>query len=506
MTTMPLLSIIIFLPLLGATALLFFSRRAESAIKGFALGVSLLDFLVSLGVLFSFQSGTAGFQLEERVPWIAGVISYHVGIDGISLWLVMLTTMLTPIAILASFGAITSRVKEYMILFLLLETAMLGTFLALDLFLFYVFWEAVLIPMALIIGVWGTGRRIYSAVKFFLFTMAGSVLMLVAIIALFFIAGGRSFDLTYVMGAPLSPEQQLILFLAFAIAFAIKVPMFPFHTWLPDAHVDAPTAGSVILAAILLKMGTYGFLRFCLPLFPAAAAQLSPLILTLAVIGIIYGAVVATVQPDMKKLVAYSSVSHLGFVMLGLFAFNMQGLQGSLIQMVNHGVSTGALFLIVGILYERAHTRLIAEFGGVARLMPVFAAFFLVMMFSSAGLPGTNGFIGEFLILLGAFRDEFSRWWAVAGATGVILAAVYLLWWYQRVMQGPVKVHVPMPDLQLREVLTLVPLVILVFWIGLYPNFFFSRSEASLQAIEQRLVSAMAERPQPLTLLAPWGR
>jgi NADH-quinone oxidoreductase subunit M len=428
-------------------------------------------------------------------------ISYYLGVDGISALLVVMTTFLSAIAILSSFGSITNRVKAYYATLLALETGMIGVFCALDLVLFYIFWEAVLIPMYLIIGVWGGPRRVYAAVKFILYTVAGSLLMLVAILYLYFSfhasTGEFTFDLLRLYDTPLNHSAQLWLFAAFALAFAIKVPMFPFHTWLPDAHVEAPTAGSVILAGVLLKMGTYGFVRFALPLFPDAARELAPLMILLAVIGIIYGALVAMVQPDMKKLVAYSSVSHLGFVMLGLFAMNTQGLQGGVIQMINHGLSTGALFLAVGIIYERRHTREISEFGGLAEILPWFAAFFLIICLSSLGLPGLNGFVGEFLILLGAFRVHPKA--GALAATGVILAAVYLLWMYQRVMFGPVtnEKNRGLRDLSPREFWTLVPVLLMILWLGVYPNTFLRKLDGSVGDLVARMGHTMAQVKEP---------
>ena len=434
-------------------------------------------------------------QFKVQKSWIPELgISYQLGIDGISLWLVLLTTFLTPICVLAAWRSIEKGTSGFMISLLMLETGMLGVFCALDLFLFFVFWESMLIPMYLLIGVWGGKRRIYATVKFVLYTMAGSALMLVGILYLYF-QNDNSFDLmTLYDKAGVLPHQRL-LFLAFFIAFAIKVPLFPFHTWLPDAHVEAPTVGSVILAGVLLKMGTYGILRFCIPLFPEGTVAFTPLISKLAVISIIYGALVAMVQPDLKKLVAYSSVSHLGFVVLGLFALNSQGVQGGIIQMVNHGLSTGALFLLVGMIYERRHTRMIADFGGLAKCMPIFATIFLIVTLSSIGLPGLNGFVGEFMILLGSFiSGAFSKVHAVLAATGVILAAVYMLWMFQRVMFG--KLDKPenqaLKDLNLREVIVLLPILLFIVWIGVYPKPFLSRIEKSVNHVLKQHTKAMA--------------
>src|SRR5688572_27630541 len=513
MTDLPILSLLIFLPLLGSVAALLMPRAAENLLRTWAVAVSLVVFLASIGLWYVFDPSEADFQLLERFDWVPGLgISYQVGIDGISLLLVLLTTFLMPLVFIYTAASVTARVKEFVVLMLLLETAMLGTFLALDLFLFYVFWELMLVPMYFLIGVWGGARRIYAAVKFFLYTMAGSVLMLLAIVALYFNSdagsglSGKTFDLLQIMREPVPANLQPWLFGAFALAFAIKVPMFPFHTWLPDAHVEAPTAGSVILAAVLLKMGTYGFLRFCLPLFPETAVAVAPLFALLAVIGIIYGALVATMQKDMKKLVAYSSVSHLGFVMLGLFAFTPEAMQGSLLQMVNHGISTGALFLLVGMIYERAHTRYIQQFGGVARVMPIFAAIFGIVMFSSLGLPGTNGFIGEFLILVGTFKQEALGFqpFAIVAALGVILGAVYMLWMYQRAIFGPVREpevdghRVHLTDLTSREILVLVPFVALIFWIGIYPKPFLDRTAASITQVSDQLQQQVQRGPTAL--------
>jgi NADH-quinone oxidoreductase subunit M len=488
----PILSFLIFLPLVGAAILFLIPSARVGAIKGTALGVSGITFLASIPLFTRFDAAATGMQFVEKAPWVESLgIEYFLGVDGISSLLILLTTFLSAIAILSSFTAITDRVKAYYATLLVLETGMIGVFAALDLVLFYVFWEAVLIPMYLLIGVWGGPRRIYAAVKFILYTVAGSLLMLVAILYLYFAhhaaTGEFTFDLLRLYDTPLGRTAQLWLFAAFALAFAIKVPMFPFHTWLPDAHVEAPTAGSVILAGVLLKMGTYGFVRFAMPLFPEATLAFAPAIVFLAVIGIIYGALVAMVQPDIKKLVAYSSVSHLGFVMLGLFALNTQGLQGGILQMINHGLSTGALFLAVGIIYERRHTREIGEFGGLAERLPWFAAAFLIVCLSSLGLPGLNGFVGEFLILLGAFRVDPVV--AAVSATGVILAAVYLLWMYQRVMFGPVtnEKNRGLRDLSLREFWTLAPVIALIVWIGVFPNPFLRRLDASVSVLMERV-------------------
>jgi NADH-quinone oxidoreductase subunit M len=484
-----LLSVVTFLPALGALALIFVPRRLAAIQRGGGLVITLVTFALSVPLWTRFEGDSADFQFEEVARWLPTLgVSYHIGVDGISLLLVLLTTVLTPLALASAWHAIEDRTKEFVITVLLLETGMLGVFVSLDLFLFFVFWEAMLIPMYLIIGVWGGGNRVYAAVKFILYTMVGSALMLVAILALYYQHGGATgiytFDVPTLARFVLPPGQgQNLMFLAFALAFAIKVPLFPFHTWLPDAHVEAPTAGSVILAGVLLKMGTYGFLRFCLPLFPDATYEFAPLVFALAVIGIVYGALVSTVQPDLKKLVAYSSVSHLGFVMLGLFTLNQQGLVGGVIQMVNHGISTGALFLLVGMIYERRHTRLIADFGGLWAVIPAFSAVFLVVSLSSLGLPGLNGFVGEFLVLVGAF--QVNPWLAAFATTGIIFAAVYLLWMYQRVIFGEVthEENRRLTDLSLREWAVLVPLLVLIVWIGVYPSAFTGKTEATISAL-----------------------
>ena len=484
-----LLSLVIFLPLLGVIAIALLRGLGASTIKWIALLISLLTFVISITLYTGFDNGIEEFQtnsqLYENVTWIAGIgASYHIGIDGISLWLVLLTTFLTPICILAAWNSVEKGLSGFMMSLLALETGMLGVFCALDLLLFFVFWEAMLIPMYFLIGIWGGERRIYATIKFVLYTMAGSALMLVGILALYF-QNGNSFDLVQLLAAEGSFTHANYLFLAFFIAFAIKVPLFPFHTWLPDAHVEAPTVGSVILAGVFLKMGTYGIVRFCLPLFPQAAADATSWVVPLAVIGIIYGALVAMVQPDLKKLVAYSSVSHLGFVVLGLFSQSGTGIQGSVLQMINHGLSTGALFLLVGMIYERRHSRMIVDFGGLAKKMPVFATIFLIVTLSSIGLPGLNGFVGEFKILLGSFvANAFSRWYVVFATSGVILAAVYMLWMYQRVMFGtPDSTNESLPDLNPRELAVLLPILLFIVWIGVYPNTFLEPMKSSVDAV-----------------------
>jgi len=497
---LPILSILIFFPMLGVVLITMLSRENQWVIKWTTLVVAVLEFIFSLPLWFRFDADTAAMQFVERLSWFPSYgISYHVGIDGISLLLVLLTTFLTPICVMACWKDIQDKVKEFMICLLFLETGMIGVFCALDLFLFYIFWEVMLIPMYLLIGVWGApARRIYAAVKFFLFTMFGSLLMLVAILVLYFyhhkVTGVYTFDLLKIYGLQIPFQMQFWMFLAFALAFAIKVPMFPFHTWLPDAHTEAPTVGSVMLAAVLLKMGTYGFIRFNMPLFPEAAWYFVPLFSVLAIIGIIYGALVCMMQIDLKRLIAFSSVSHLGFVMLGLFTYNMAGVQGGIIQMINHGLSTGALFLIVGIIYERRHTRLIAEFGGLSTPMPIYAAIFMVVALSSIGLPGLNGFVGEFLILLGAFK--INKIYAILGASGVIFAACYMLWMFQRVMFGVVtnEKNRNLPDLTTREIAYLVPLLIFIVWIGIYPNTFLNKTKASTENFIARMERAKAPK------------
>lgn len=481
-----ILSIVTFLPLLGALVVFF---APESLARKLAFAISTFTFVVSMHLWYHFDASNPGMQFVARYHWIDALgITYSLGIDGISLLLVLLTTFLTPLVILGAFSAVEKHVNAYMGLMLALETGMLGAFVALDVFLFYVFWEVMLVPMYILVGVWGGKRRIYAAVKFFLYTMVGSLLMLVAIMWLYFayhdtIGGGTySAYLLDLYKLQLPETLQMWLFLAFALAFAIKVPLFPLHTWLPDAHVEAPTGGSVILAGVLLKMGTYGFLRFALPLFPYAAVEAAPYIRVLAVIGIVYGALVAMVQDDVKKLVAYSSVSHLGFVMLGLFAFNAEGIAGSVYQMLNHGFSTGALFMLIGVIYERRHTRMIADFGGLTKIAPVFAFFFMVVTFSSVGLPGLNGFVGEFLILLGSWQADKTT--TVIAALGVILGAVYMLWMFRRVMFGPVTNHdnEHMTDMNGRELAVMTPFLIMIVLMGVYPKPFMEKMEPSINA------------------------
>jgi NADH-quinone oxidoreductase subunit M len=509
-----ILTVVLFTPLLGAILMLFIPRQAELAhkIAGNIFGV--LGFLVSIPLIRWWNPGAGRFSFEENVSWIPSIgARYHLGIDGISLLLVMLTTFLGMIAILSSWSAIHTRTKEYYILLLLLQVGMIGVFVSLDFFLFYVFWEVMLVPMYFLIGVWGSDRRLYAAIKFFLYTLAGSVVMLLGILALYFyapVAAGatRTFDVPTLLDAAqkFSDPLKVWLFWGFFFAFAIKVPMFPFHTWLPDAHTEAPTAGSVILAGVLLKMGTYGFIRFSLPLLPGEGPMRSTIIkivIVLSLIGIVYGALVCLMQKDMKKLIAYSSVSHLAFCTLGIFALNPNGLAGSVLQQINHGISTGALFLIVGVLYERRHTRLISEFGGLATPMPNFAAVYLIVSLSSLGMPILNGFIGEFTILQGAF--QVSKAWAAWGTLGVILGAAYLLWLYQRVMFGsvtnPANEH--LPDLNLREMVCLVPLIVLAFWIGIYPKPFFSIIEKPVQRIVEQVNPNFYQQERAKLLPAP---
>jgi NADH-quinone oxidoreductase subunit M len=486
----PILTSIVALPTVGALLLLLVrdDERRGALTRNVALVVSLLVFAETLLLWAQFDSGSADFQFVERYAWIPSFgISYAVGVDGVSLLLLVLTAFLTPLALLSSWESVQRKTRAFCMVVLFLESAMLGVFVSLDLFLFYVFWDAMLIPMYLLIGIWGYERRIYAAVKFILYTMAGSVLMLLAILGLAYLnsttTGDYTFDLLQLYELSIPASLQFWFFVAFALAFAIKVPLFPFHTWLPDAHVEAPTAGSVILAGVLLKMGTYGLVRFAFPLFPMAATFFAPYLATLAVIGIIYGALVAMVQPDLKKLVAYSSVSHLGFVVLGIAAMNTHGLQGAVYQMLNHGVSTGGLFLIVGMLSDRRHTRLISEFGGLKKVVPRLVAVFLLITLSSIGLPGLNGFVGEFLILLGAFA--WSPRFAALAATGVVLSATYMLWMFQRVNYGTVTndENRTLPDLTPREWAVLVPVVALTILMGVLPNLFLRPMAPSIERL-----------------------
>ena len=489
-------------PLAGALLLLLVGNadgRRNALVRWLALAVSLATFGVTLALWIGFDSSSAEFQFVERAPWIPAFgIDYYIGIDGISLMLVVLTGFLTPIALLSSWESIDRKVKEFSIFMLALEAAMIGVFVSLDLFLFYVFWDAMLVPMYFLIGIWGYDQRIYAAVKFMLYTMAGSVLMLVAILGLAYMhseaTGSYSFDLMKLYALEIAPETQRWLFLAFTVAFAIKVPLFPFHTWLPDAHVQAPTAGSIILAGVLLKMGTYGLVRFSFPLFPAAAAEFAPWLALLAVIGIVYGALVAMVQPDMKKLVAYSSVSHLGFVVLGISAMNVQGVQGAVYQMLAHGVSTGGLFLVVGMLSDRRHTRLISEFGGLKQPMPRLTAAFLVITLASIGMPALNGFVGEFLTMVGAFL--WDPRFVVPAGLGVILSAVYMLWMFQRVYLGTVthEENAALHDLTPREAASVIPLCAMAILMGVLPSMFLSPMEPAVQRLVTQVEAAQPAR------------
>ena len=506
----PILSLIAYLPLLGALVVLFMKKDQPARIRQFATWVAFADFLLSVPLWFAFQRQGDLFQFKEDLPWIEALgVRYQFGIDGIALLLVLLTTLLGVLSFLSSWSAIATREKEYYVFMLLLQTGMLGVFMSMDFFLFYVFWEVMLVPMYFLIGIWGGPRKLYAAIKFFLYTLFGSVLMLLGILALYFFnAGGllgwqglgnpQSFSIVqfHDIGALIPPDLQFWIFLAFFVGFAIKVPMFPFHTWLPDAHVEAPTAGSVILAGVLLKMGTYGFVRFSLPILPQATMQLLPWMAALSIIGIVYGALVAMAQKDMKKLVAYSSVSHLGFVMLGLFALNPVGINGGVLQMINHGLSTGALFLLVGVIYERRHTRMIADYGGLSKSMPVYATIFLIITMASIGLPSLNGFVGEFTILVGAFHRSW--WWAVAAALGIVLGAAYMLWMYQRVFFGPITnpENEKVSDLNRREWVYLLPLVLLCFWIGLYPKPFFAVMEKPVNYVAAKVDPAYATADQ----------
>jgi NADH-quinone oxidoreductase subunit M len=489
---MNLLSIILFTPLVGALVLLFVNKGNENLIRWIANVTAVAGFVISIPLWFLYDMQNPSFQLIERAPWIPSIgAEYFLGVDGFSVLLILLTTLMGAIAVLSSWSAISERVKEYYVFLLVLQTGMLGAFMALDFLLFFLFWEVMLVPMYFLIGIWGSANRLYSAIKFFLYTLVGSVVMLLGILALYFynhsVTGVYSFDITQYHRLTPPSGLQWWVFLAFFLGFAIKVPMFPFHTWLPDAHTDAPTAGSVILAAVLLKMGTYGFIRFSLPILPEATRAFVPMIVVLSIIGIVYGALVAMAQKDWKRLVAYSSVSHMAMVMLGMFALNPVGITGSIVQQLNHGISTGALFLLVGIVYERRHTRDIAEYGGLSKVMPVYATVFLVMTMSSIGLPALNGFIGELLILQGVFTAN--KIWAVFAASGIVLGAAYMLSLYQRTMFG--KVENPknehLPDLSVRELATFVPLIVLAVWIGIYPKPFIDRLNGSVNHVIARV-------------------
>lgn len=495
-----LLSYIIFTPLAGAVLLLLV--RNEGIVKSLSILFAAITFILTVVLYLTFDAAKPGFQFVEYIPWIYSLnVAYHLGIDGISLLLIVLTSFLTLIALVASWSSITKKVKSFNFFVLLLEVGMLGVFCSLDLFLFYIFWEAMLVPMYFIIGIWGHERRVYAAVKFFIYTMVGSLLMLVAIIWLGYYAStlpGGSFTTNLVELYSIAPTIplgiQTWMFLAFTLSFAVKVPIFPLHTWLPDAHTEAPMAGSVLLAGVLLKMGTYGLLRFSLPLFPESAFKFLPLMAILAIVGIIYGAFVSMVQKDLKKLVAYSSVAHLGFVVLGIFAITVESIQGSVIQMVNHGLTTGALFLLVGMLYDKRHTRLISDFGGLARVTPLLATFFMIAMLGSVGLPGLNGFVGEFLILVGSFKSDFlgTPAYAIVATSGVIFAAVYLLWMYQRVFFKTVDKpeNEKIKDLNVREIAVLAAIVVFVVWIGVHPMTFLSKSEPAVKALVDTMVKA----------------
>jgi len=488
----PILSTILFTPAVGAILLLFISRRQENLIRWIANLFAFAGFLISLPLWWYYDPANSQYQLVERIPWIPSIgADYFLGVDGFSTLMILLTTLMGCIAVLSSWTAITERVKEYYVFLLVLQSGMLGAFLSLDFLLFFLFWEVMLVPMYFLIGIWGSDRRLYSAIKFFLYTLVGSVVMLLGILALYFhyhaLTGVYSFDITLYQQMNVPVTLQFWVFLAFFLGFSIKVPMFPFHTWLPDAHTDAPTAGSVILAAVLLKMGTYGFIRFSLPILPDATRDSVWWVVGLSLIGIVYGALVAMAQKDWKRLVAYSSVSHMGMVMLGMFALNPVGLTGSIIQQINHGISTGALFLLVGVVYERRHTRLIAEYGGLSKVMPIYAAIFMVMTMSSIGLPMLNGFVGELLILQGTF--VVSLWWALVAGSGIVLGAAYMLWLYQRTMFGTIEnpKNTSLLDMNLREVATFVPLIILAVWIGIYPAPFLRFLEPTVKNVMARV-------------------
>jgi NADH-quinone oxidoreductase subunit M len=513
---MNLLTLVLLLPLAGFLAAMAIPRSSPQASRNFGIAIALATFVASLGLLIWFDRGVGGEQFTVDMPWISTPeIHFHVAIDGISLWLILLSTLLTPICMLVSWQAVQDRVKEFFAFLLLLEFGLVGVFMAQDLFLFYVFWEVSLVPMYFLIGIWGHDRRIYAAVKFFLYTMAGSMLMLVAIIYLYNKTQTFSYPVLVDMLASgrltFTSQEQMLLFLAFFIAFAIKVPIFPLHTWLPDAHVEAPTAGSIMLASVMLKMGTYGILHFCLPLFPVAAHRCAPWIAVLAIIGILYGALVAMVQPDMKKLVAYSSVSHLGFVVLGIFSFTQIGFDGAVYQMLNHGISTGALFLLVGLLYERRHSLAIADYGGVATVAPWLATAFLITTLASIGLPMLNNFVGEVLVLLGTAAANYT--WTVWAALGSIFAACYMLWLYQRIFYGEAgeEVRHHIPDMKLREWAAIVPLIVMMVWMGVYSQSFLPPvSKTTARVLDQTRINVpiRVEVPKdhPVVLEAHNGR
>jgi NADH-quinone oxidoreductase subunit M len=502
-----LLSLLTFFPLVGVVIILLLKairRESDNLIRQIAIGTSVITFVIAVVVLIQFNPDRGGLQMIDRGEWIPSLgVQYFLAVDGMAILFVMLTAFITPLAIISSWSSIQSQVKGYYIFMLLLETAMIGVFLAQDLFLFYVFWEFTLIPMYFLIGIWGGEKRVYASIKFFLYTMAGSLFMLVAILYLGLTNDTFSVpDLIASRGSFAAMPVQALLFLGFAIAFAIKVPIFPFHSWLPDAHTEAPTAGSIVLAGILLKMGTYGFIRFNLPLFPEASFDFAPFIAVLAIIGIIYGAIVSFAQKDVKRLVAYSSVSHLGFVMLGIFSLNIQGIEGGILQGINHGLSTGALFFIVGILYEQRHTRMMSAFGGIWRALPVFTALTLVVVLSSMGLPGLNGFIGEFTILLGSMgADEAlgsNAWiYTAFAASGVILAAIYLLWMFQRVFMGPLdkEENRRLRDVNTRELVIFIAFLIFIVWIGINPNPYFQVMDASVSRLIGELNVSVAAIP-----------
>jgi len=500
MTSFPWLTLLIFLPLVGACAVFLVK---ESSVRITAFGITVADLLVSLPLWWLFDASSGQMQFGEQAIWItAPPIHYRLGLDGISLPLVLMTTVLMPLCILISWRSIETRIRSFMAMLLIMEGAMIGVFVALDFVLFYVFWEAMLIPMYLLIGVWGGPNRLYAAIKFFLYTLVGSVLLLVAILVLYF-QGGHTFDILELSQGTYAASLQMWLFLAFFAAFAVKVPMFPFHTWLPDAHVEAPTAGSVILASVLLKMGAYGFLRFSLPMLPDASRAFTPLMVTLSIVAIIYGAYMALAQADLKKLIAYSSVSHMGFVTLGLFMFNIQGIEGAVMQMVNHGITTGGLFLCVGVIYERTHSRMIIDNVGLTKPMPRYATLLVIFALSSLGLPGTNSFVGEFMVLAGTFL--WSKIAAALASVGIILAAVYILWMVQRVAFGVPSPHVlpKLRDVNQREMSTLVPLAVLIFLIGLFPNPILTRMHASVEKVIARALPPISE---PVTAVSQLDR